>query len=520
MRDFFCFRNAREFQQLFGYRNGTRMNKILLSFLMSKRVFKYDHELMRVNSMPMLKQVCMSKIGFDKPDEFSCHLHLMGRYYYLDDYRTDRFDGICQDDDAGAVRYERDGYTFKMRAGKLFRKIILNSPFGSLLPDQVITWLCEEFAYDWNTYAQSCISQPYKLVTGFDGLTFADIYGNGKTYYQSDMHSCMTGRNRHPFYDKSVVDCYPAALIDRRNPQNLVARCVVFNKVRDIHTGEVFRLAERQYSSIGEKGMRQLINELKKAGLIDGYKFIGASCSDSTNFISVNGDYMGDRTLAIECNFKNNRTLSYQDSFKFYNNRDHLAYNRSNVQYDFDMATTTDKVPIHQDTYHDKEIFGHGVYKVWVNGKRLTCDNRDMGDFICFYGDYYHYQHDVTKCPTCGRTIGAHHFPDNLTSRLTGKSYCSERCKRLEEIAIGDSKKFFSVYDNTFVDKASMLTNAFVWYYMGSSSGYKKVSIMKDTLSVLLSVGMACKYKGKTYVGLDGNGKPIMRVTHTPKFAE
>ncbi|MBO4771575.1 MAG: hypothetical protein J5595_03440, partial [Bacteroidales bacterium] len=231
--------------------------------------------------MPRLKQICMDLISHPLGN-----IYLKGRWYKLDDYCTDVYSGICQDGDNRSIRYRKDGSLYKMRSGKLFRKIILASPFGKILPEQVQIWLCEEFAIDWETYAASKREIPYKLVTGLNGeITFADIYGNGGYYYMDDLHSCMTGRERHDFYDKSVDDCYPAALVEKDNPRRIVARCVVFNNVEDLESGEIFRLAERQYSSNGEQGMRMLISELKKAGLIDGYKCVGAACSESTNFV-------------------------------------------------------------------------------------------------------------------------------------------------------------------------------------------------------------------------------------------
>lgn len=521
MRDFFCFRNAREFNEMFGYQNGTRKNKILLAFLKSKEIFKFDRYLMRVNSMPRLKQVCMSEIGAEIDLWGGNSLFLNGRYYHLDGYTTDSYKGICCDGDNNSARYVKDDCLYKMRSGKLFRKIILESYFGSLLPEQVIVWLCEEFVTDWNTFASTHRESPYKLVTGLDSdLTFADIYGNGRNYQAPYMDSCMTGKNRHHFYDKSIKDCYPAALVKRDNPKQIVARCVVFNNVKDVNTGEIFRLAERQYSDIGDRGKRLLVQMLKDAKLIDGYKFIDAACSEATNFVDINDNSLSDRTFSISCSFKNNKILSYQDSFKFFHS-DGTTTNVWDRDCVLDFATTSRDARVYYDTYHDTVHFSGHLVDVWVGGKKMKCHNLDLDDFILSWNTFYHREKDTQKCPVCGGLVGTHHLPEKAKSRVTGKTYCCQACKNFHEGAVGDAKKFFSVFDGTYADKASELTTAFVYYDIDyRKHGYKKVSIFKDTLNAMLSLDLACKWKGETYVGVAWDRLPYMTTEKKPMMLD
>lgn len=505
MRDFFCFKNAREFRELFGMRyvNGCpvgRNNKILLSFLKSKDVFNFDKSLMGIRSMPELKNKCNELLLGGSS------LFLMDKWYSLTGYNTDERYGICEDLDTTSVRVLHDYKLVKIRAGKLFRKIILENDFGKCLPEQVITYLCEEFSRDWETYAKSKCQKEYVLLTGLDSdLTFADIYGNGKKYMADYMGSCMTGRNRHAFYDTSMADVYPAALVRANRPKNIVARCVVYNHVTDVDSGEVLRLAERQYSSIGEFGQRLLVNALKDKGLIDGHKFIGASCHEGTNFVLNDGTYIGDKTLSVRVDFSKNKILSYQDSFKYYNHREKTAYNKCPDRYSINLASTDNKVDVNFDSYHNEEIIGR-VNEVFVGGKRLTCAAADMRDFFPWGNFWFHKKKDSQKCPHCGGLMGSHHN-EMFHSKITGENYCCSACKNETEMAIGDARYFFAAFEKQFVRRASELTTAMCWTRVSwSNYEYQKMSIKKTTLDALLAMGYAVKRKGTIYVGVNSQG--------------
>lgn len=509
MRAYWPFTDLDSFDHLFGMRNGTRMNKILLAFITSKAVFERMHSLASTNSMQEMKRLCFSVLT-----TFDGDLRLMRKGFSLPGYRTDSYNGICQDGDTNSVRFVHDGKVAKMRAGKLFQKIIRNNGFGKILPDQVVTWLCEEFASAWNAYSLEHSEKGYRLLTGLDGnLTFADIYNNG-SYSAGYFDSCMSGKGRHAFFDKSLKDCYPAALVKENDPNTIVCRCVVYNHVVDTETGEVLRLAERQYTCEDDATKRVLVNKLINAGLIDGYKVVGASCHDSWNFVLNDGTSLKSRKLSVCVNFFDNKVLSYQDSFKWYDNDAHKAYNFAPSKYSLDLATTSERVLIHLDSYHNKEIFRNPI-GVWVGGKRMTCDPYDDGDFIRWNADYFHREKDTTRCPHCGSLMGAHHIPAHLTSEPLGKSYCSNSCRNAEESKVFETKMFYSVYDETYVRKASELTLVFVnceSYRNGRwKRGYRKISIKKTTLEALVLLGLSLKYKGEFYIGFSmSEQKPFL----------
>lgn len=514
MRAYWPFEDEAEFEDLFGYRNGTRMNKILLAFITSKDVFNFDHGLVCCSSMQSLKRNCMRAIRYNGGD-----LLLIDSYYKLDGYRTDDMSGICKDGDLNSVRFIHDGRVAKMRAGKLFRKIILESEFGRVLPEQVVTWLCEEFTSSWNAFTSERAGTNYMLVTGLNSdLTFADIYGDG-SYHADYFGSCMTGEKRGAFYEKCMEDVYPAALVEKDNPKNIIARCVVYNHVTDVESGKVYRLAERQYTCRDDVAKRMLVNALEKAGLIDGHKAVGASCHDGWNFVLNDGTSLSDRKLFVNVDFSECKTLSYQDSFKYFVNADKKAYNFQPSRYDVALNSTARRVPIYFDSYHGIDVFNETV-DVWVDGKRMTCDSRNTGDFIRWNGDYFHREKDAVSCPHCGAKMGAHHVPENRLSRLLGKAYCCLDCKEEAETAVTDVKFFFSAFDREYTKKASDLTTVLVWCTdfvsnRGYIRGYRKMSILKSTLESLILLGEALKYKGAHYIDFDSQKKLPFGVEQT-----
>lgn len=507
MRHYWPFYDEQSFEHLFGMRNGTRMNKILLAFITSEDVYNIDPYLAGTTNMQNMKRYCMDYLRRE-----GGNLLLNGWWYGLSGYRTDDRCGICSDGDTGAVRFIHDGRVAKMRVGKLFSKILQESDTCKNLPDSVKTWLTEEFSSEWRAFVEQETGAAYNLVTGLDGnLTFADIYGNGNTYRVGHFGSCMEGQERHKFYDVSMKDVYPAALVSKDDPNLIVARCVVYNHVEDVDTGDVYRLAERQYTDDGDAVKRQLVNKLEKAGLIDGHKAVGASCHDGWNFVANDGTSLREKKLSVDVDFKDNKVLSYQDSFKYYDNDRKKAYNFCPDRYSLDLATTSPRVSIYFDSYHNREVF-NGVYAVWVNGIEMTCDEQYMEDFTYWNGAWYHTEKDTVICPHCGTRIGAHHIPKGYYSELTGEHYCGYECKRQAETAIKERSKFYSVFDNEFVDKASELTNVFVYVYnysYGYNYGYKFMSIKKTTLEAAILLGNAAKYRGKYYVVVDSKKKPL-----------
>lgn len=159
---------------------------------------------------------------------------------------------------------------------------------------------------------------------------FSDIYDSDEC--EGDFYSCMTDKDYHYFYRDSV-DTSAAYL---KNEQGkIIARCVIFNKVYEEGTNKIWSLAERQYSTNQDDMLkRALVNALIIGGYIDGYKQVGYDCHHSRSFVDIEGDSLEDNNFYIDCNLGTEDTLSYQDSFKWYDMSEGHTTTRS-------AATTT-----------------------------------------------------------------------------------------------------------------------------------------------------------------------------------
>lgn len=73
---------------------------------------------------------------------------------------------------------------------------------------------------------------------------------------------------------------------------------------------------ERQYASNKDDTLKRLlIDKLIHGEYIDGYKVIGASCSDADAFVDISGNSLKNKKFEIDCRLDIRDTLSYQDSF-------------------------------------------------------------------------------------------------------------------------------------------------------------------------------------------------------------
>ena len=360
---YYNFKNYQEFQELYGvieHGNGvkSRKNKIMLSLLKSKELLhakasfgpmsyrklsldglnpkeqKYDRyfrwsgryatnmeiTLFNTNSLIELRPII-----YDWLNSNASHtLSLNGNYFRSEYYETDDFCGLCEDGDERSIRYrniEQDRI-YKMRAGKFFRKLIDERPkLSALLPEAIKIWLAEDFAEEWKAYASANIkTSEYELHVDDN---FADIYDS--SCLSGDFGSCMTNRDYHSYY----ANCVTAKAAYLTNDDgNIVARCIIFPEVHVDGSDKVLRLAERQYSTGCDDTLkRQLVIALINAGEIDGYKRVGAGCSDNTAFVDINGNPLESTDLWIECKVDYDDHVSYQDSFRYYNEGRRKAYN-------------------------------------------------------------------------------------------------------------------------------------------------------------------------------------------------
>lgn len=269
---YYKFQNYEEFKNMFGiikHGNGvcSRKNKILLAYVKDKRLLheaveKNDYTLLHISSMAELKKTVTQRIIISGHSDNSLRyvLELDGDFFYSRNLETDSLKGLCEDGDTKAIRYINHGNgekVFKMKAGKLYRSIIQETEFGRTLPEQVVTYLCEEFSADWQVYTHSRLPKNTLHVD----KDFEKIYSSD--WCKGDFSSCMTDKDDYDFYMDSV-DASAAYLTDEDDM--VIARCIIYNEVKD-QDGNKWRLAERQYAS-GENDIlkRALIDALIKGG--------------------------------------------------------------------------------------------------------------------------------------------------------------------------------------------------------------------------------------------------------------
>ena len=412
------FANAKEYQELFGYvehGNGvkSRRNKILLALLKSKSVWAYcrerdDWSLLAIKSMAEMKTTLTKMIadaGVHQGLDYTVVLN--GTTFHSDVYETDSYRGIPEDGSIAFVRYinhdNNDG-VFKMRAGRFYSKLIDETNIGQALPQQVKTWLCEEFSQDWQVYIAGTLPN-FTLIVDHD---FAEIYSGEAC--APGMNSCMIDRGFHTFYRDSVK-AKAARLVDEDGI--ILARCIIFTEVFD-EEEKLWRLK------------RALVDALIKAGEIDGFKQVGADCGSSRAFVDIDGNSLSHKKFRIECNLDWGQKLSYQDSFKYFSLDNCVAYNFTDVDYSYNLDSTNgeledDDEEMYYAEYQDRDAFA--ICDVYFHGSEITCDSDCMEDFEYFQDNYYHSEDDLTNCPECSsRMLEPEYYRDELFySELTGK---------------------------------------------------------------------------------------------------
>lgn len=485
--------NYDDFKYLFGietHDNGakSRKNKILLNHLKSKALIKWcrehnDNTLLRVRNMADLKKQVLDYIqedgllDNDKPYE----VKLINNSFYSSKYRTDHWGGVCEDFDKRSIRYINceTNRTFKMKAGKFITAIIKETTLGQALSHSVINWLSEEFTADWETYTSG---QSPEVTLHVDD-NFKKIYD---PYFCKDFNSCscMVGKERHAFYEDSV-EAKAAYLTDSEG--FVLSRAILFTDVTD-QNGKKWRLLERQYSKESSEVLKRLLIDLLiKKGEIDGYKQVGAGCSESRAFVANDGTSLADYKFSIECDLETYDCLSYQDSFKFYDYDKNVAYNYFEAYHDYELDTTNysldgdddddNEEESQYDEYHDYDC--DEVRLCYQHGSEIYVDVDNLDDFKYVEGiDEFHHKDDVVQCLHCGKWIlkvdaGYNDTEDNY--------FCGLECE-------ADYKKehwYYSEFEDEYYPAEGDITTVSRWDEQ--TQGYKEVTISFDALDSMIS---------------------------------
>ena len=427
--------------------------------------------------MSELKQTMLERIK-QSGESLKYEVKLINYTFKSSKFETDEFNGLCEDGDPKSCRYinhSNEGRIFKMKAGKFIRSLVLETEFGQTLPEQVLNWLSEEFTQEWQTFTLSTFPENKLFVNN----NFADIYSSNRC--KGNFHSCMTDEDYYTYYQDSVKA--KAAYLENEEGE-IIARCIIFPEVYD-ENGKVWRLAERQYSTECDDVLkRALVDALIRGNHIDGYKKVGAGCSDTREFVDINGNSLADKKFYIDCRLETYGTLSYQDSFRYYNYSEEKAYNYSDCHYSYCLDTTDgsidgddDDEPQEYDSYHDADAYE--VVTVYVHGERETCDIDRLDDFIEINGTYYH-EDDVSQCDKCGDSYLSN---EGTHSDITGQDYCCEECRKEAEQIYMQQNWYYSDYDKTYFEDRKDLTTYLHWDW--NVVNYEVKTISKHTLEKL-----------------------------------
>lgn len=448
---YYNFKNYEEFKELFGVRvcadgNKSRSNKILLGCLKDKILF---HDFVHGSG---ISNVFAEKIFSAKSNEDALGIlvlaistpdflkdqatyryiwNIAGYEFFHGNYKCDENNGLCIDktdnNRTGYVRYVNvaRGNAFKMKAGKFMHDVLMQYHH---IPLPLMRYLEEKFAREWTAHTSEFFnSDKYKLVVDDD---FEMIY-NGY-YCPGDFGSCMTNKDYHHFYE-NAVSAKAASL--RNDDGKIVARCVIYMECYD-EDGNEYRLAERQYATGKSDLLKlQLVNALISGGHIDGYKRVGAGCSDADDFIDIYGNSLKEKVFHIHCYLEEGDALSYQDSFKWYDYGSDIAYNDEDCDYSDELDTTDGYF---RDENHDDDLWSeyHQCYIRDDDAYHVETRNdyfyRD--EVVCIHGEYY-FKDDCNRCDYCGEWYyaGDDCCECSYYSDLTDLFYCSDYCRESDE---------------------------------------------------------------------------------------
>lgn len=500
---YYKFRNYEEFKELFGivkHGNGneSRKNKILLSLLKDRRLLHEsmasgNYLLLHISDMATMKNLVTEKIirSGDENRSLPYVTDLMGKRYYSSTYSTDDNKGLCEDGDTKAVRYinmKNEERVFKMKAGKFYRHLILETDFGKTLPQQVVTYLCEEFAAEWQSYTMGKLPKN-KLYVNRD---FQRIYSS--ECCRGGFGSCMVDREHHSFYE-NAVNASAAYLEDEDG--KVISRCILFNEVKD-EEGKIWRLAERQYASEENEVLKRALVEALIAGdYIDGYKKVGAGCGDAGAFVDIHGNSLSEKRFSIDCDLDWGDTLSYQDSFKWYDMGKRKADNYGNGGWGLDTTSSCLDDDSCYDDYHDYSC--RDTTCVYVEGRECYCDSDNLDDFIWVEReDEYHHRDDVQKCPECGEYFVT---ARGRYSDITEETYCDDDCRSDAETSYKQENWYYSHYDEEYFESEDELTHYYEW---NSGLGdYEKKTISEKSADELWEKGELYRFGNELFDLID-----------------
>ena len=294
----------------------------------------------------------------------------------------------------------------------------------------------------------------------------------------------MAGRDRHSYYEQAV-EAKAAYLLDIDG--YVLARAIIFTDVID-ETGKKWRLLERQYAKESNEVLKRLLVDLCiKGDYIDGYKQIGAGCSESRAFVANDGTSLADKKFSIRCDLDTYDVLSYQDSFKFYDYDRNIAYNYADSCYSYNLDTTDynlegdDDDDQAYDEYHDYNCDETRI--CYYHGQEISVDVDNLEDFVWIESEEeYHHREDCSQCDACGAWI----VKEDATYNSDAEAYfCNSEC---EAKYIKDNFHY-SAFDDDYFHHEEDITTIQTWNE--ETQTYKEISISCLSREHLIREGKA-----------------------------
>ena len=455
----YCFLNYEDFKQIFGYRKTgdgkmVRKNKILLSLYKDgndkpfRKMLEGEHDgiekhfirkLFGITSIQGLdawfKNILEKGISTSNDcNRYSCIMDGKYAFYSIPTEWYCDNNGICNDpqkrDKVRFISYDGGRYReMCCTPARLLKKIMENYKILSLLPLQIKRHFEELFADECKAYLKAF--ENIELVvnnTDFYKIYDSD-YLSGEDCCNGIFNSCMVDKGFCGFYEM-LPDCRCAYLL---RCEKIIARCIIF-KAYDLD-GNSYFLAERQYSADNDDSLKRLlVDKLIEGGYIDGYKKVGAGCSETRAFVQNDGASLSDKTFYIETDcssyINEDDSVPYMDSFCYYNEDEDRAYNSSFSFFTHELRNTdgtAERAESVWSEYHQKYLY---EYRDDYNYVNYLCDYI-LNDYLVIdkWGDYI-LEEDAIQCPVCGEYF---RDCDGYYSELTGENYCTCECMDIAE---------------------------------------------------------------------------------------
>ena len=138
---------------------------------------------------------------------------------------------------------------------------------------------------------------------------------------------------------------------------------------------------------------------------------------------------LSDRKFRIECDLDWDDTLSYQDSFKWYNESKGTADNYGSGDIALDITDGSLNGEEEYDDFHEYNC--RETTTVYYHGQEYYCDVENLGEFTWIEQlEEYHHDSDVLSCSECEEDFLKE---DKYYSEITEEDYCCEECRKKAE---------------------------------------------------------------------------------------